>query len=268
MRVKIGRFDYTECWDGVLYKNLSEYPTPTAWELQSVFDFIAYEKANGRTCEIEAEKPIVAAIDAYQSVYESGKRVPCPRRLTECKACPTYKGCMTDFVVHTTSCENAEKVFACGSILSSVRARKKSAEELANEARNAAKDPPDYFEYILFNWGNCQAGDRLVMERALGRFPKEEDLSIGFSPGVRFYFRYEDLAKHSSACFDGVLPLRIKDELKLEDHLFAAIIPAEQRKKIESYIPEKLKSRVHYLMNDCRDIWSWSEKVYEYIKTI
>ena len=43
----------------------------------------------------------------------------------------------------------------------------------------------------MFAWGNCQAGDRLVMERKLGRFPNEEDLSVHFSPGVRFYFEYE-----------------------------------------------------------------------------
>lgn len=46
-----------------------------------------------------------------------------------------------------------------------------------SEQRNAANDPADYFEYIMFALGNCQAGDRLVIERELGRFPNEEDLS-------------------------------------------------------------------------------------------
>lgn len=85
------------------------------------------------------------------------------------------------------------------------------------EKRNAAKDPADYFEYIMLAWGNCQAGDRLVMERALGRFPNEEDLSAGFHPGVRFYFRYEQLLKHPKAVCDGVLPVKVKDEIILED---------------------------------------------------
>lgn len=26
MRIEIGQFEYTECWDGVLYKKLSGYP--------------------------------------------------------------------------------------------------------------------------------------------------------------------------------------------------------------------------------------------------
>ena len=80
-----------------------------------------------------------------------------------------------------------------------------------HEARNAAHDPEDYFEYIMFAWGNCQAGDRLVMERKLKRFPNEEDLSVNFTPGVRFFFDYEKLKQHPEAVFEGVLPLKIKE---------------------------------------------------------
>ena len=49
-----------------------------------------------------------------------------------------------------------------------------------NESRNAGNDPADFFDYIMFSWGNCQAGDRLIMERKLGHDPSEEDLSIHF----------------------------------------------------------------------------------------
>ena len=38
--------------------------------------------------------------------------------------------------------------------------------------------------------------------------------------------------------------------------------------RIESYVPEALKEKVHYIENDCYDIWEWSEKVYEYAKNI
>ena len=44
MQIKIGSFDITECWDGVFYKTLSEYPQITDWEIQNVLDFIRYEK--------------------------------------------------------------------------------------------------------------------------------------------------------------------------------------------------------------------------------
>ncbi len=56
MLIKIGRFDITECWDGVFYKKLSEYPDINDWEIQNILDFIGYEKDQGRECSIDAEE--------------------------------------------------------------------------------------------------------------------------------------------------------------------------------------------------------------------
>ena len=179
MIIKIGRFEFTEVWDGVLYKNLSDYPNITDWELQTVLDFIAYEENCGRSCVIEAEEAVAEAIERFKAVNHAG-RVPVPEKLTECTACPKYGGCMTDLVCHTSPVENAVKILDCGSLLSPVKARGLPASELKKEKRNAANDPEDYFSYIMFAWGNCQAGDRLVVERRLGRFPIESDLAAGF----------------------------------------------------------------------------------------
>jgi hypothetical protein len=134
------------------------------------------------------------------------------------------------------------------------------------ESRNAANDPADYFAYIMFAWGNCQAGDRLVMERALGRFPDERDLSVHFEPGVRFYFRYEQLLSHPNAICDGVLPMKVKDEIFLRDWVHKIVIPTKLRNTLAPYIPSNLKDKVIYIENDCKDIWDWSEKVYRIIE--
>lgn len=268
MKIKIGNFDFTECWNGVLYKKLSSYPQITAWEIQTVLDFIRYEEQNGRSCDIEADAQILSKIDAYRPTYDDGIRVPVPTRITECTACPTYKGCMTDFVCHTSSAENAQKILSCGSLYSAVRARGLSAEVLQKEARNAANDPADYFDYVMLAWGNCQAGDRLVMERKLGRFPNETDLSTDFTPGVRYYFRYEVLSKHPDAVFEGVLSMKVRDEIVLRDWVHAIIIPEAHRKALAGSVPDDLREKVHYLTNDCTDIWAWSDKVYAYIKAL
>ena len=42
MLIRIGKFDITECWDGVFHKKLSRYPGITTWEIQTVLDFIRY----------------------------------------------------------------------------------------------------------------------------------------------------------------------------------------------------------------------------------
>ena len=266
MLIRIGQFDITECWDGVFYKKLSQYPDITTWEIQTVLDFIKYEASNGRVCKIEAKPEIMERIESYRSVYENGIRVSPPKRIEECTACPKYRGCMTDYVCHTTSVENAIKILNTGKLLSPVLSRKVSAAELAEEPRNAANDPEDYFHYIMFAWGNCQAGDRLVMERKLGHFPDDDDLSVHFMPGVRFYFRYGELTKHPDTTFEGVLPFKIRDEVELEDWVCAIIVPKIYRETLAPHVPEGLRSRVHYIDSDSLDIWKWTEKAYEYVK--
>jgi hypothetical protein len=263
MLIKIGDFEFTSVWDGVYYKKLSRYPNISDWEKRTIIEFVDYEASHGRDCEIECENAdtLVEVHHALQN-RDSYRNTPRPALITECTACPVRKGCATPFVCHTTSIENAKKILACGSLLSAIKARKVAVEELMAERRNAAKDPADYFEYIMLSWGNCQAGDRLVMERKLGRFPDEQDLSMDFTPGVRFYFHYEDLVKHPGRVFDGVLPMKIKDEIVLNDWLYAMVIPAG----VELDVPDCLKDRAIYVENDCRDIWDWSEKIYRVIE--
>ena len=239
MLIKVGNFEFTEVWDGVFYKKLSDYPRISDWEIRNLIEFIEYEEQHGRLCEIECENSALLK-----------------------------DGCITEFVCHTSSAENAKKILNCGKLLSAVNARKQSAERLAEEKRNAANDPPDYFEYVMLGWGNCQAGDRLVTERKLGRFPDEHDLSERFTPGVRFYFKYTELVKHPDAVFDGVLPMKVKNEIVLRDWVYAIVIPTEERENLERAIPADLRDRVVYLENDCKDIWEWSEKVYNTIEKL
>lgn len=136
------------------------------------------------------------------------------------------------------------------------------------ESRNAARDPADFFDYIMFAWGNCQAGDRLIMERKLDRTPNEKDLSIDFVPGIRFYFKYDEIIKHPHAVIDGFLPLKIKDELELSDLVYAIIVPTIHQSALEAVISSRQKDKVIYVENDCKDIWDWAEKVYCIVENI
>lgn len=268
MLIKIGDFEFTEVWDGVLYKKLSQYPYISDWEKRNIIEFVEYEASHGRKCQIECENAdVLVELNQALQNRETYRHASRPAQITECTACPVRKGCETEYVCHTTSAENAVKILQCGSLLSAIKARNLTVEELMAESRNAANDPADYFEYIMLAWGNCQAGDRLVMERKLGRFPDESDLSVHFTPGVRFYFRYEDLVEHPGCTFDGVLPMKVKDEIILKDWLYAMVVPEELREMIGPAIPEELADRVIYVANDGKDIWDWSEMVYRLIKT-
>ncbi|SEJ38380.1 hypothetical protein SAMN04487834_11401 [Sharpea azabuensis] len=268
VKIKVGNFDITEVWDGVFYKKLSKYPEISEWEMRNIIEFVEYEKINGRKCDIECDNKdllnkIIKGIDNKELYIKTNR----PVLIKECTACPYRKGCVTDFVCHTTSLENAKKIFNSGKLLSAVKARNLSAQELAKENRNAANDPLDYFDYIMFAWGNCQAGDRLVMERKLKRFPNEEDLSINFTPGIRFYFKYDVLKNHPNVVYDGVLPMKIKDELLLSEWVYKIVIPKQYQREFQNIIPSNLSDKIIYVDNDCKDIWDWSEKVYKIIES-
>lgn len=267
MLIKVGNFEFTEVWDGVLYKKLSNYPQVTDWEMRTLIEFIEYENSHGRSCAIECEdESLLGSINSKLRDREKYKAVPRPELLTECTACPYERGCLTDFVCHTTSLENAVSIFDSGKLLSALNVRKIPVGELMRESRNAANDPADYFEYIMFAWGNCQAGDRLVMERKLGHFPTEQDLSADFEPGIRFYFRYDEFIRHPGAVNDGVLPMKVKDEIVLADWVYKIVVPAKLADSVRTHIPDNLQNRIMYIENDCNDIWDWSEKVYQAVK--
>lgn len=266
MRIVIGRFEFTEVWDGVLYKNLSRYPVVTDWEIRTLLEFIAYEAAHGRDCPIECDnKALLMEIQQKLQTPEKYLSAPRPRLLTECTACPVRKGCETALVCHTAPPENALSILTSGWLLSAVRARELPAWQLRAEARNAAGDPEDYFDYVMLAWGNCQAGDRLVMERRLGRFPTEEELEKALVPGVRFCFRYDALAEHPGRVFDGVLPMKIRDGIELAPWVYRIVIPDCHRALLEPVVPEPLRERVLYVPHRGEGLWAWSEKVYSLV---
>lgn len=262
VRIEIGPFEFTEVWDGTLYKKLSAYPQVTDWEIRTLMEFAAYEKAHGRECCIDCEnEELLEEIRQKMQRPESYMTVPRPELITECTAC-RHHGCKTDWVCHTASPENAKSIFRSGWLLSAVKARGVPAQQLADEPRNAARDPEDYFEYVMLGWGNCQAGDRLVMERKLGRFPTEEELEAQLTPGVRFYFRYDSLVRHPAVVFDGVLPMKARDGICLKDWVDCIVIPTGLREELESCIPQGLRSRVIWLAQEGEGLWAWAEKVY------
>ena len=262
MIVDIANHDCTIKWDGVYYFALSDYPNISDWELRKLILFIEYEKKHDRETEIVCEdETIIQSVNhalANPALYLSAKKSDI---LTECTACK-QGGCITDMLCHTASIEDAKSIFRCGKILSAVKARNKTGAELAAEPRNAAGDPPDYFDSLMFAWGNCQAGDRLVMERKLGRGPDEYDLSDGFQPGVRFYFEYTAIENHAGFVYDGYHPAKVKDELSLLDCLYCCVIPESEKAEFERIVPPALAERVLYVEHDCKDVWDWADKVY------
>ena len=203
MQINIANHGYTIIWGGVYYFALSDYPHISSWELNKLLTFIEYEKRHGRQVEIVCEESNIMDTVNYAIAHpEKYKNVSLPNKITECTYC-NDNGCITKFVCHTATPDNAKKIFTSGKLLSAVKAFNKTGEGLVSDPRNAAGDPADYFDYIMFSWGNCTAGDNLVMERLLGRGATDDERENALMPGVRFYFRYEDVIGHHGYVFDG-----------------------------------------------------------------
>lgn len=287
--VTIADYDYSLSWrEGSKetmrhYQfSLSNYPEPNDWELKHLNEYLLYEIDHNRRIalwfnNVQTEKFVKDSINQFFKYEDTGlsafvesklvtqgeRVIDIPPKLTHCQTCHE-KGCITDFVCHVTSVTDAAKILQSGVILSACKARKESGRILALEDRNVAGDPPDYFEYVMFTFGNCTAGDRLIMERNLGRMPTDKDLTENFYPGVRFYFRYKELVDHPGFCSDGYHFCKIKDKLEIEPYLVAAIGPKTAAPDLLKVISSKQRELLVFVDHtEFSDLWSWSHEAFK-----
>lgn len=175
-----------------------------------------------------------------------------------------YGECVTsDYLSHTCTVETAKEILKSGKLLSATKAFGLTGKQLVNDKRNAAGDPADYFDYVMFGWSNTTSGYRLAMERLLERNPTEVDLEEAFIPGVSFHFRYETIVNQKGYVFDGYHAAKVKDEVLLDLNLCVCIIPNQNKKEFEGIIPNYLKNRIHYLDYQNDGLVKWNDKVYE-----
>lgn len=243
------------------YLTLSNFPQISKWELYQLLMFIKYENEHNRKVGIWSEKAVdIHGIKKYLSRKYHIKPI-LPDKITACTAC-SHNGCLTEYVMHITSVEDSESILSSGKMLSASRVKEITGDINYINKRNAVGDPLDYSDYIMFSWANCQAGDRITVERKIGRFPSEEDMEKHYIPAPRFYFKYSEIIKHNGATFDGYHPVKIKDELILNDNLHLCIIPQQLRSEFTNIINQKLSDKVMYIKYNNEDIWEWSEKTY------
>ena len=239
--------------NGIYFFGLSDYPKIQDWEWNNIIAFISYEKAHGHQTEIICEDNNVAALVNNAAAQLDGTEY-----------IPPIAEAIEEFVYHATDVMGAQKILSCGRLLSATKVYGKTGEELALLRRESGwEDPADFYEYIMFGWGDHLVGDYVVL---CDNFPSEEDLSKGnFDAGVRFYFRYKDMIRHPGHTFDGYHPLKVKDEIILSDYLYTCIVPEQYRNEIENYISPELVGRVQYLSQRGLTLADWNDKVYNFV---
>ncbi|WNZ92216.1 phosphate ABC transporter ATPase [Streptococcus iniae] len=268
MKLVICKQDYSIQWDGVYQLALTHYPDIKNWELEKIVAFIAYEKYYGRNTELFCQNSrIITKINIFlkQSVVEF------PFRPLSKIVAGTYdthgQSVYCDFLSHTCTITSAIAILKSQKLLATTKVFDLSSADLVKSSRNAANDPCDYFDYIMFGWSNTSSGYRLAMERHLGYSPSQTELMEQFVPGVSFHFNYDTITATKGYVFDGYHPAKIKDEFSLNS-LFACIIPKHYQALFEPVIPNALKHRCFYLEYDNDGYVKWSEKVYQHLLSL
>lgn len=264
MKVKICKNDFSLQWQGIYHLALVDYPEINKWELEKITKFVTYEKMYGRTTKIECEN-IALQHQVYSYIANSKEKFPfIPRDKREAGTFNVDGKCVTsNHLSHTCTVETAKKILKTGKLLSATKVFGLTGEQLVQDKRNAAGDPADYFDYVMFGWSNTTSGYRLAMERLLERNPTKVDLEEAFIPGVSFHFRYETIVNQKGYVFDGYHAAKVKDEVLLDLSLCVCIIPSQNKKEFEGIIPNYLKNRIHYLDYQNDGLVKWNDKVYE-----
>jgi len=242
--------------NGVYRFRLTDYPQFKDWEWNNILAFLCYEKAQGAKLEIVCEnKDIISFIQNAAGKLKGTEYIP------------PVAGAIEEFVYHATDVRAAQKILADGKLLSATKVYGKTGEAIAFERRECEwKDPPDFYEYVMFGWGTHLVGDYVVLSE---NFPSEEDLQKGnFDAGVRFYIRYRDIIRHKGHTFDGYHAVKVKDEVDLSDYLFACIVPEQYREQLENCIPRELSPKVHYLAQRGFTLQEWNDRVAAYINRL
>lgn len=254
MQLNIGRHPAGVIEKGVYYFPLANYPDFSSLELKNAVDFIQYENANGRDVEIVCQDNLV--INALNFEFRkptADKNILPP----------------DDFVYHAAPLDTAQKILESGKLLSAVRVYGKSAQQLSDEKQDSLwNDPPDYFEYIMFGWGNEPVGDYVVISDVAVGNRADKEFRKGNHTGIRFYFEYEDLVRHPRRVFDGYHAIKVKDELLLSEYLYACIIPEQYRESILPFVPESLKNRVFFVAQNSLGILEWTERVHNFVLSL
>jgi hypothetical protein len=186
--------------DGIWrYRHAVRPEGPTALDRQAVTDFLGYETGCGRHVEVMADPGL-----ADWRAWPAAEPRPNPGDFrTQCCTHVYPGGCTARLVCHGTP-----------------------AAELA--AASTWGEPLDYFEHVMLANGRCTAPEAVAASRSSGRDLVPADIGPGYVPAVRFYFDWQALARLPGARFDGVHPVKLHHQLRLDDVLVAVVVHASQ----------------------------------------
>jgi len=201
------------------YRHAVRQEGPTDLDRQAVADFLDYEEANGRTVVVVADPSLS---DWREWGRPALRPVPgsCP---TQCCSHVYAEGCGARLLCHGTPARTLADILNQGVLYSSTTLTERTAEDLA--CSSSWGEPPDYFDYVMLANGRCVAPEAVALSRLMARDLVPADLGPGYPPAARLYFTWDTLAALPDVCFDGVHPIKVRNELPLDETLVAVVVP-------------------------------------------
>lgn len=172
----------------------------------SIMDFIEYETIYN--------KNIIAAI--HSDDLKAAKE----QYLGHCYKDNFLRKYETSVLVHTTTPEAYRQIIKDGSLKSWNRIHQQNLENV-QPIGAALGDPPDYSDYIMFNQGGVSS-EIVIASKEKGYI--DMDIHSLYTPGARFYFDAEKIAKDGLLVRDGA-HLKVKDILEIKKYLIWTSTP-------------------------------------------
>ncbi len=245
---------------------------PSAYEMQCISDFAENEKSHGRKLGVWVQEDKVRP-QICQAITDASNKNPTERILPSKHnsiCCRSFhpEGCDGRFVCHAAPAEAAQQIIEDGFIYSKHRLTGLGLDELADQGTWG--DPADYFDYVALARGNCVAPDIVAMSRQFGRDLSPQEADEGFFPGVRFFFDLASLMQHPRAVWDGIHPIKIRDNLELNGNICAVVAPEfyPNGGKLHLQTSTHLNNKIIYLdHHKLPSLMLWSNAALEAVET-
>jgi hypothetical protein len=172
-----------------------------------IADFLRYESDQGRTVIISCP----ADVDASGLVERALATTPTGN---------TVRDDDPKWGVHSTTLERWHRIQQCGELRSMARLHKEGTAwpEIAFEQLG---EPPEYREYIVLGGMESIGCENVVASHQKGYVFTDENAP--YTPGIRLYFDLHSIIKDGLAVRDGLHLIKVRDHLRLEPYLVAAI---------------------------------------------
>jgi hypothetical protein len=134
---------------------------------------------------------------------------------------------LVPLVTHSTSIENAGSIFACGALYSFNWCVRHGLLSGTAKGVTYLRDPRRYQESVLFHIPDHRylAGEMVSNSERKGY--ADEAMEEDYQPGVRLFFRKEELESLPARDDDGSHLVMVRDQVSL-DLLVCAVFPSEQ----------------------------------------